>query len=80
MADQIVVYGTVWCSDCRRAKKFLEAHRIPYESVDVELDEQARVFVENVNNGMRILPTIVFTDGSILSEPSYVQLAEKLGI
>lgn len=79
MADQIVVYGTVRCSDCKRTKKFLEAHRIPYESIDVELDEQARVFVEKVNNGMRILPTIVFPDGSILSEPSYVQLAEKLG-
>lgn len=80
MADQIIVYSTVWCPDCKRAKKFLAEHRIPYENRDVELDEKARAFVEKVNNGMRIIPTIVFPDGSILSEPSHAQLAEKLGL
>ena len=80
MADQIIVYGTDLCNDCKRAKKFLDAHRIPYKSIDVELDEKARAFVEKVNNGRQIIPTIVFPDGSTLSEPSYMQLAEKLGM
>ena len=80
MADQIIVYGTDLCNDCKRAKKFLDAHRIPYKSIDVELDENARAFVEKVNNGRQIIPTIVFPDGSTLSEPSYMQLAEKLGM
>ena len=80
MAEQIIVYSTVWCPDCKRAKKFLAEHRIPYENRDVEQDEQARAFVEKVNNGMRIIPTVIFPDGSILSEPSNAQLAEKLGM
>ena len=80
MADQIKVYSTVWCPDCKRAKKFLAEHRVPYVNVDIEQDEEAMAFVERVNNGMRIIPTIVFPDGSTLSEPSNAQLAEKLGM
>lgn len=80
MAEQIKVYSTVWCPDCKRAKKFLAEHRVPYENVDIEQDEKAMAFVEKVNNGMRIIPTIVFPDGSTLSEPSNAQLAEKLGM
>jgi thioredoxin reductase (NADPH) len=80
MADQIVVYSTVWCPDCKRAKKFLGEHRIPYENIDIEQDEKAMAFVQKVNNGMRIIPTIVFPDGSTLSEPSNSQLAAKLGM
>lgn len=80
MAEQIKVYSTVWCPDCKRAKKFLAEHRIPYENIDIEQDEKAMTFVEKVNNGMRIIPTIVFPDGSTLSEPSNAQLAEKLGM
>jgi thioredoxin reductase (NADPH) len=80
MADQIIVYSTVWCPDCKRAKKFLAEHRIPYENIDIEQDEKAMALVEKVNNGMRIIPTIVFPDGSTLSEASNAQLAEKLGM
>jgi thioredoxin reductase (NADPH) len=80
VADQIKVYSTVWCPDCKRAKKFLGEHRIPYENIDIEQDENAMAFVEKVNHGMRIIPTIVFPDGATLSEPSNAQLAEKLGM
>jgi len=80
VADQIKVYSTVWCPDCKRAKKFLAEHRIPYENIDIEQDGKAMAFVEEVNDGMRIIPTIVFPDGSTLSEPSNAQLAEKLGM
>jgi len=80
MTDQIIVYSTIWCPDCKRAKKFLGEHRIPYENIDIEQDEKAMTFVQEINNGMRIIPTILFPDGSTLSEPSNAQLAEKLGM
>lgn len=80
MANQIKVYSTVWCPDCKRAKKFLAEHRIPYENIDIEQDSEAMAFVEKINKGMHVIPTIVFPDGSILVEPSNAQLAEKLGM
>jgi thioredoxin reductase (NADPH) len=78
--DQIVVYGTVWCPDCKRAKNFLGEQRIPYTNVDIEQDAEGMIFVEKVNSGKRIIPTIVFPDGSLLVEPSNAGLAAKLGL
>lgn len=80
MADEIVVYSTVWCPDCKRAKKFFSDHRIQYQNIDIEKDAEAMAFVEKVNNGNRTIPTIIFPDGSKLVEPSNAELAEKLGI
>lgn len=78
--DQIIVYSTNWCPDCKRAKKFFGEQRIPYVSIDIEHDPAAMAYVEQVNDGKRIIPTIIFPDGSMLIEPSNAQLAEKLGL
>ncbi len=80
MAEKIIVYSTVWCPDCKRAKKFFGEHRVQYENVDIEQNPEYVDFVMQVNNGMRIIPTIVFPDGTIMSEPSDAQLAHKLGL
>ena len=37
-------------------------------------------YVEQVNDGKRVIPVIVFGDGSTLVEPSNAELAAKLGI
>ncbi len=79
-ANKITVYGATWCPDCKRAKKFLGEQRVHYNWVDIEEHPESQVFVEKVNNGKRIIPTIVFEDGSILVEPSDADLAKKLGL
>jgi thioredoxin reductase (NADPH) len=78
--DTIVVYGTTWCPDCKRAKQFFSEHRVPYTWIDIEEDSQAMDYVREVNRGKRIIPTIIFPDGSVLVEPSNAELAEKLGL
>lgn len=79
-SGDIVVYSTIWCPDCQRAKKFLGEQRIPYVNVDIEQDAEAMARVEQLNEGKRIIPTIVFPDGSVLVEPSNAELAAKLGL
>jgi thioredoxin reductase (NADPH) len=76
----LTVYGATWCSDCKRAKKFLGEQRVHYDWVDVEQDADGLALVERVNNGKRIIPTIVFADESALIEPSNAELAVKLGL
>ena len=76
----ITVYGATWCPDCRRAKQFLGEQRVHYRWVDIEQQPEHVAFVEKVNNGKRIIPTIVFEDESILVEPSNAELAAKLGL
>jgi thioredoxin reductase (NADPH) len=76
----LTVYGATWCSDCKRAKKFLGEQRVHYNWVDVEQDAEGLSLVERVNQGKRIIPTIMFEDESILVEPSNAELAAKLGL
>ena len=80
MSAKLKVIGASWCPDCKRAKTFLGQHRIEFDWVDMETDPTAQAEVERINDGKRIIPTIIFPDGSILTEPSNDELAEKLGI
>ena len=81
MADaKITVYGAYWCPDCRQAKKFLGEQLIPFNWVDIEQDKAGEQFVLQKNNGKRIIPTVVFEDGSFLVEPSNAELAKKLNL
>ena len=74
------MYGAPWCPDCRRAKQFLGEQRVHYEWIDVDKDPHGLKYVQEVNDGKQIIPTIVFDDGSILVEPTNAELATKLGI
>jgi len=76
----LTVYGTAWCSDCKRAKQLLGEQRVPYAFVDIDVDEDGLAYVEQVNEGKSIIPVILFDDGSTLVEPSNAELAAKLGI
>ncbi len=76
---KVTMYGTTWCPDCNRSKRFLEKHKIAYDWVDIEKDPKAREYVVQINHGNRSVPTIVFDDGSVLVEPSDAELGEKLG-
>jgi len=78
--DKVIVYSTVWCPDCKRAKQFFGEQRIPFLNIDIEHDVEAMAYVEKVNGGKRSIPTIVFPDGSVMIEPTNAQLAEKLGL
>jgi mycoredoxin len=76
--DIVVVYGTWWCPDCRRAIRLLKKHRIRYQWVNVARDPAAMAVVEEINQGLQSVPTIIFPDGEILVEPSNVELVAKL--
>ena len=64
----IKVYGADWCSDCISAKNFLKSKDIEFEYIDITDDKQAINFVEKVNNGRRVIPTLVI-DGIIHTNP-----------
>ena len=76
----IQFYGALWCGDCRRSKSFLDSHDIAYDFHNTDNDPDALLIVTNLNNGNRVIPTIVFNDGSHVTEPSNAELAQKLNI
>src|SRR5438067_545642 len=76
----IKLYGTDWCSDCKRSKRFLGEQRVRYEYVNIEENMEGQAFVKELQKGGLTIPTIVFEDSSALIEPSNAELAAKLGL
>jgi len=77
---QIILYGVSWCSDCHRARSLLDAFGVEYIDIDVDENRVGLDLVKQVNDGRRVVPTIIFPDNSILVEPSNEDLAGKLGL
>lgn len=77
MAD-FTLYSTGWCGFCRRLKTQLDAAGIGYHEVDIESDAAAAQFVESVNNGNQVVPTLKFADGSTATNPSLAEVQAKL--
>jgi hypothetical protein len=78
-AKKITMYGADWCGDCRRAEGYLNAHGVPFDYVDVNVDAAAKEMIERLT-GTKSIPVIIFDDGSYLIEPSNDALGEKVGI
>jgi len=53
----IKMYTTTWCSDCRRAKQFLNNNGIAYEEINIEDHDGAAELVMQLNEGKRKVPT-----------------------
>ncbi|MBB6462011.1 glutaredoxin domain-containing protein [Flammeovirga kamogawensis] len=77
--NKIQLFGADWCPDCRRAKAFLNDNNIDYTFIDVDLDKEATLKVEQINNGKRIIPTVII-NGKSFTNPSNIELSAVLGI
>lgn len=77
-AVQIKMYTTGWCPDCWRAKSVMRGQGVTFEEIDIEGNEEARELVQRLNNGSMSVPTIVFPDGDVMTEPSTTALITKL--
>lgn len=74
------MYSTTWCGYCQRLKAQLDREGIAYSEINIEQDEHAAALVESVNGGNRTVPTVVFPDGSAMTNPSVIQVKQKLGL
>ena len=77
--QKITFYGADWCHDCRRAKAYLKENNIEYDFIDVDLDEKATDLVQKINNGKRIIPTLIINDKPY-TNPKNDVLASLLGL
>lgn len=72
------MYTTRWCAFCRRLKSQLAREGVEVAEVDIEADPAAAALVVKVNGGYATVPTLVFDDGSTLTNPSAAQVIERL--
>ena len=78
MPDQLTIYSTRWCGYCHRLMKQLDREGVAYLVVDIEQDPSAADYVMKVNGGNQTVPTVVFADGSALTNPSLAQVRQRL--
>jgi mycoredoxin len=75
----VTMFSTTWCGYCRRLKSQLDREGIDVSVVDIERDEDAAVYVMQVNGGNQTVPTVVFPDGSAATNPSIAEVKQRLG-
>jgi mycoredoxin len=78
MSAPVTMYSTTWCGYCRRLKSQMEREGIAYTEVNIEHDPASADFVMSVNGGNQTVPTLLFADGSALTNPSLAQVKEKV--
>ncbi|PSK97383.1 mycoredoxin [Murinocardiopsis flavida] len=78
MTKQITMYTTPWCGFCKRLKSQLGREGIEVTEVDIEQDPAAADYVMAVNGGNATVPTLVFSDGTAMTNPSLVQVKAKI--
>ena len=78
MPESLTMYTTRWCGFCRRLKAQLAREGIEVREVDIEADPAAADYVMSVNGGNQTVPTLVFPDGSAMTNPSVIQVKGRL--
>ena len=78
MLDAIIVYGHPTCPNLGPVKGLLKQSKVKFEYIDIHQDSVAAAHVRTINNGNESVPTLVFPDGSTLTEPTVGELQSKL--
>ena len=79
-ADRITMYTSSWCAHSLSVKAFLKRNEVPVNLVNIDGNNEAREALIQLNGGYASVPTLVFPDGTKLTEPSIGQLRQKLAL
>ena len=74
------MYSTQWCGYCKRLKSDIQRAGIEFTEVDIEHDAESAALVEKTNNGNQTVPTLIFSDGTSMTNPSLAKIKEHLGL
>ncbi len=77
---QVTMYTTQWCGYCYRLKAQLRHADIAYDEVDIARHPEAADLVASINDGNQTVPTLIFADGSALTNPSVAQVQDRLAV
>ncbi len=78
MPGQLTMYSTPWCGYCHRLKSQLAREGIAIVEIDIERDPAAAEYVMAVNGGNQTVPTVVFADGTALTNPTIAEVRAQL--
>ena len=80
MSELLIVYTSSYCMHSRSVERFLKKNGIAAEYINIDGNPEARQILMSINRGYASVPTVIFPDGTQLTEPSYKSLRAKLDI
>lgn len=78
MTKKVLLYGHASCPYVPPVRGMLAQSNVDHEYINIRKYPEAAQRVRKINNGYESVPTLVFPDGSTLTEPSAAQLKAKL--
>jgi glutaredoxin len=79
--EEVTIYSTARCPDCRRTKAFLKERGVGFREVNIEEDNDGEQIVIKANNGKRVVPTFEVSGRFFACSPfDAQQLADELKI
>ncbi len=78
--EQITLYTSNWCAHSMSVEGFLDKNEVTVNKINIDGDQEARERLIEINGGYASVPTLIFPDGSKLTEPSFGQLRDKLNM
>jgi thioredoxin reductase (NADPH) len=78
--DGIRIAGARFSPQSHNVREFLSNNHLPYQWIDIDEDPSMRELIASFPGGSAKLPVVLFSDGSYLSAPSNLELAEKVGL
>src|SRR6516164_849506 len=78
-ATGLRLVGHQWATRSHEIKDFLASNLVPYRWLDVEREADARTLLDASGVAGGDLPALFFEDGSVLRNPEFRQVAERLG-
>ena len=76
----ITLYSSGWCAHSRSVESFLKRNEIDVRKINIDGDDEARRHLIELNDGFASVSTLLFPDGTKLTEPSFFEIRRKLGM
>ncbi|MGO2658853.1 mycoredoxin [Mycetocola reblochoni] len=75
---EVTVFSTPWCGYCQRLTAQMDRAGVAYRTIDIEQHPDAAALVESVNGGNQTVPTLLFADGTALTNPSLHEVQQRI--
>ncbi|MBW4595649.1 MAG: FAD-dependent oxidoreductase [Brasilonema angustatum HA4187-MV1] len=78
--EGVRLIGSRWSPKSHQIKDFLARNHVPYQWLDMETEDEAHEWILYTQCNPAHLPLVIYPDGSYITQPTCVQIAEKVGL
>ena len=79
-SSPVTIFAAAWCPFCRKLRERLDRTETPYDVANVDAGgmDEVNEWIKSVNDGNRIIPTVLYSDGTHATNPEASAVRAKL--